>query len=833
MNKRLPLLLAPAGSKEALYAACAAGADAVYLGGRQFGARQFAANFSNEELEHAVRYAHLRGIRVYITVNTLITEHEVSDVVRYLVYLYKIGVDGVLIQDIGLLSLAHQYIPDLTLHASTQMGIHNVPGAVFAAKHGCSRIVLARELNPEEIREIAKELSGLDVDLEIFAHGALCYAYSGRCLLSSLVGGRSGNRGMCAQPCRKLYQLESGTKDLWGRLENEKPDGHPEYLLSTKDLSVYPVLPDIVNLPVSVLKIEGRMRSPEYVAAVTSIYRKVLDAIRNRTFHPDPEDIANLTIAFSRDFTTGYVSGAGFSDVMGRKYPGNQGYCIGKIISARKGKVQVRLSSSIIPMQGDGLVIRDSDREEGLILRNNPVVNGDIIELPSPFNPKPGAQVSITKRRLLDKKISELLGSPDERYAGSLKISCSVNFFHDGKISGTGTVIDRNSCVHPFEYQSQETVEPAKTRSLSREQILEQLNKTGGTLFSFLEIVVTGEEGLFAPVRVLNTLRREILLAAEDAIIKSRIPRPESISGILKRCDDITGKKEPVQSIPLSDLELISIVSSTAEARAALENGSFRVYLLWEPSGLDISSLLEYSGRIGIMVPGVIRQKELEIFLTDFQDIISAGIYHVLVDSPGIGEYLIEKFPGISVSGYYGLPVTNSRTAGVFSDFEFCTLSPELSGQEIRFLCSGYQKAEGPDLAVCCQGLIEAAVTEDNLCSLSSVSGSNSFAIRDEKRYSFPFYCEKSGRTHILNSSEHSLVDESSDLMKLGIRRFIIDARNRGMDYAAGMTRLWKQILNDEISSEERESIREKIIEMSYHGITRSGYRRGLSGIKS
>lgn len=832
MVNSLPLLLAPAGSPDALVAACAAGAEAVYLGGRQFGARQFAANFSDEELEQAVRYVHLRGIQIFVTVNTLITEREIPEVLKYLIYLNKIGVDAVLIQDIGLLSLAHQCIPDLTLHASTQMGIHNVPGVVFAAKNGCRRIVLARELTGEEIKEIANSLSGFPVDLEIFAHGALCYAYSGRCLLSSLVGGRSGNRGMCAQPCRKQYQLESGTKDQWGRLENQKSDGNRRYLLSTKDLSLYPILPEIVNLPVAALKIEGRMRSPEYVGAVTSIYRKALDAIRNGTFHPDPEDIADLAVAFSRRFTTGYVSGAAFSNVMGREYPGNQGYIIGKVISARKGKVQVRLTSSIIPNQGDGLVIRDIDREEGLVLRNTPVVKADIVELPSPFNPKPGAEVSITKRLALEKRISALLASPDERYFGSLRISCSVIFSVDGKISGTGTVIDWNSDAHSFEYLSEEIVEPAKTRSITQDQVREQLNKTGGTLFSFSDISISGEEGLFAPVRVLNNLRREILLAAEEAIIKSRIPRPKSISGILKRCDDITGKKAPVQNIPVSDSRLISIVTSASEARSALENGSFRVYMLWEPSGLDISSLQEYTGQIGIMVPGVIRQKEFEIFLTDLQDSISAGIHHLMVDSPGIGECLLEKFPGISVSGYYGLPVTNSRTAEAFSGFEFCTLSPELSGQEIRSLCSGCSQGEGPDIAVCCQGLIEAAVTEDNLCSLSSDNKGNSFAIRDEKKYSFPFYCENSGRTHILNSSEHSLVDESLDLQRFGIRWFIIDAQGRGLNYSGSMTRLWKQILNSELSGEQRDSIREEIINMSYHGITRSGYRRGLSGIK-
>lgn len=832
MAGSLPLLLAPAGSPKALIAACAAGADAVYLGGRQFGARQFAANFSNEELEEAVRYAHLRDIQVFVTVNTLITEGEIQEVLRYLVYLYQIGVDAVLIQDIGLLSLAHQCIPDLTLHASTQMGIHNVPGALFAAKNGCRRIVLARELTGEEIQEIADSLSSLPVDLEVFAHGALCYAYSGRCLFSSLLGGRSGNRGMCAQPCRKQYQLLQGEGGKLGQIDDAHQVGRQGFLLSTKDLSLYPILPEIVKLPVAALKIEGRMRSPEYVTAVTSIYRKALDAIRNGTYHPEPEDIANLAIAFSRGFSSGYISGAGYSDVMGREFPGNQGYTIGKVISGRKGIVQVQLTSTIVPKQGDGLVIRDTSREEGLILRDKPGVKGDNIEFPSPFNPKPGAIVSITRRKSLEESIAVLVANPDERFLNSLRISCSIQFSSDGKISGSGEVKTPDYQSFSFEYICQETVEPAKTRSLTVEQIKEQLRKTGGTLFSFTEIMISGEEGWFAPVRVLNTLRRDILHAAEEAIINARKPHPESIPGIFKQCETVIGVPDNNQQFKPTTPLIATIVSSVADTPAALMNGADRVYILWNQDGLDISSLQGYSDRIGIMVPGIIRQKESSDLLSGIRKVISTGIHHILVDSPGIGEYLLEQFPGISVSGYYGLPVTNSHTVRAFGDFEFCTLSPELSETEIRSMCRRNSHINSPDLGVCCQGLIEVAITEDNLCSLSSENKRKQLAIRDEKKYSFPVYCEKSGRTHILNSSEHSFIDEFSILRSFGIRWYIIDVRNRGMEYAGEMTRLWKKMAINNLSDEERNIIRDQIIGISYHGITRSGYRRGLSGKK-
>lgn len=832
MNPHIPHLLAPAGSPDALKAACAAGADAVYLGGRQFGARQFAANFSDDELEEAIRYAHLRGIQVFVTVNTLITEWEIPHVLKYLVFLYRIGVDAVLVQDIGLLSLAHRLIPGLHLHASTQMGVHNVPGALFAAKNGCKRIVLARELSGEEIKTISDACSGRDVDLEIFAHGALCYGYSGRCLFSSLLGGRSGNRGMCAQPCRKHYQFLIGKPDKWGRIDEADPFQNSRYLLSTKDLALYPVLDNIVNLPVAALKIEGRMRSPEYVGTVTSTYRKALDAIQNGTFVPQPEDFADLSIAFSRGFTSGYVSGSTSSEVMGRDYPGNRGYFIGTVLSYRKGKVQVHLNSELIPRTGDGLVIREGEREEGLVLREDPDINGTVVELPSPFKAYKGAQVFITNRKELEKRIVNLLSHPDERFSGSFPISCSIVFSPEGQVFGTGEVRDHASHTHQFTFTSVEQVEVAKTRSLTQDQIREQLNRTGGTLFSFRGISISGEEGWFAPVRVLNALRREILNAAQEAILQSLIPHPDTISLAQKSIQDYLGTIRTSFPKQVTDSWLIVIVSSKSEAVAALQAGADQVYLLWNPLLENIDGLSEKSDRWGIMVPGVIRQNELEAFV-HFITINQYSITHrFLVDSVGIGEYLSERFPGSLISSYYGLPIANSAARYSCKEFEFCTLSPELSEQEIRDVLA-QQNQSSPDVAICCQGLIEAIVSEDHLCACTTVNKDRSLVIRDEKNYTFPVICEHSGRTHIMNSSEHSLIDEVTTLQNLGIRRYILDARNRGDHYAENMTRLWKKVLQSNLHVKEKAQIREQIVRMSYGGITRSGYRRGLSGMKT
>ena len=243
-KKKCPELLAPAGSMEAFFAAVAAGADAVYLSGKQFGARKFAQNFSEDEIAEAVAYAHARGVRVYVTVNTLVHDRELPRVAGYLVRLYAMGVDAVLVQDPGVAALAREIVPGLALHASTQLTIHNAEGVRWAHEQGFSRVVLAREFSLAEVEAIARATADTGTGLEVFLHGALCYSYSGQCLLSSVIGGRSGNRGMCAQPCRMKYSLATADIDKYGR-----PTGASEvplqekYLLSPKDLCTYREIP--------------------------------------------------------------------------------------------------------------------------------------------------------------------------------------------------------------------------------------------------------------------------------------------------------------------------------------------------------------------------------------------------------------------------------------------------------------------------------------------------------------------------------------------------------------------------------------------------------------
>ena len=290
--KRGAEILAPAGSFESMKAAVAAGADAVYIGGNKFGARAYADNLDEDRMKEAIDYAHLHGCRIYMTVNTLVKEREMKELYSYLLPYYEQGLDAVIVQDMGVFSFVKRHFPDLDVHASTQMTVTGAPGAALIGRMGASRIVTARELSLEEIEEIYRETGA---EIESFVHGALCYCYSGQCLFSSLIGGRSGNRGRCAQTRRLPFSVRRGKELLNGK--NEK------YVLSLKDLCSLDILPDILEAGVFSLKIEGRMKSPRYTAGVVSIYRKYVDQYMKygrKGYQVDPADRKTLLDLFDR-----------------------------------------------------------------------------------------------------------------------------------------------------------------------------------------------------------------------------------------------------------------------------------------------------------------------------------------------------------------------------------------------------------------------------------------------------------------------------------------------------------------------------------------------------
>ena len=346
---RIPELLAPVGSMDHLKVAINAGASSVYLSGKNYGARKFAENFTLDEISEAVNIAHMHNVKVYVTVNTLIKEDELESVMKYLSKLYAIGVDAVLVQDLGLVELIRKHLPNLKIHASTQMTCENQLKLDYIESKSIKRVVLPREMRKDEIKSLKTNM-----ELEIFAHGALCYSYSGQCLMSSFKGGRSGNRGTCAQPCRQKYKIDGINKD--------------DYYLSPCDLSLFNQLKEIAEMNISCIKIEGRMRSKEYLAIVVSNYRKALNKLKSGKKHESEE----ISLVFNRGFSEGQ-----FSDTSRRSLrAGHIGLKIGKVISSSKNQIAVKLDDNIanIPEKGDGLLIIKNSNDYGLEISQNPII---------------------------------------------------------------------------------------------------------------------------------------------------------------------------------------------------------------------------------------------------------------------------------------------------------------------------------------------------------------------------------------------------------------------------------------------------------------------------
>ena len=347
-------ILAPAGSYESFKAAVAAGADAVYAGGPRFGARAFADNFTDEQLLEAIDYAHLHGRKFYLTVNTLLKDEEMEMLHGYLEPLYRQGLDAVIVQDIGVLAFVRAHFPEMDIHASTQMTITNTEGALFLKEHGAVRVVPARELALEEVRDIAKR-TGLE--LECFVHGALCYCYSGQCLLSSLIGGRSGNRGQCAQPCRLPYTV----------------NGKKEYALSLKDICTLELIPEMVDAGIDSFKIEGRMKKPEYVALVTAMYRKYTDMyLQNgrKGFSVSARDIEMLMDIYNRGgFSQGYYKQHNGREMLSIGRPNHAGVPAVRVTAQRGREVSGEALTDI--HKGDILELGDETGRDNANTRPN------------------------------------------------------------------------------------------------------------------------------------------------------------------------------------------------------------------------------------------------------------------------------------------------------------------------------------------------------------------------------------------------------------------------------------------------------------------------------
>ena len=574
-------LLAPAGNMEALKAAIANGCDAIYLGMQKFGARAYSENFDYDALKEAVDYAHLRGVLIYVTMNTIVFEAEVEEMKEQLHKLNEIGVDGVIVQDLAVFDYIVNNFEDLEAHCSTQMGLDDLEGTLLYKELGAKRVVLSREVPMEKVKEIKRIAQ---IPIEIFVHGALCVSYSGNCLMSGLIGYRSGNRGRCVGSCRKPYELIDTTT---GKSLGES------YILSTKDLNTIDYIEDLKEI--DSLKIEGRMKEPAYVANVVSKYRAAIDGTL------EAEDKDNLKKTFNRTFTKGYLFGEDKKDITNIQKPNNFGYEIGKITGSYKGMYEITLhkllnQNDIIRIDHDNedvnlSVVRLYDREENLINKSEDVCYIKIKEKLSV-----GDIVYKTK---------------DYQYYKELEASCDKEFrrfpldVHVYAYPGSKLVVNAEGLGQHFLYESEEILEEAKNNPTTEEQVTKQFNKLNDTIFALNDLHFE-ECNAFIPVKMLNNARRAVVQGLYDAKIDSK-PRAER-------------KPEAKAKIAFEPVKpyLTATVNTKEQYDACLKAGIKNVYF----NNIVRRNQIEYTEREGELLVGgyggIYYYRDKNPFVTDY-----------------------------------------------------------------------------------------------------------------------------------------------------------------------------------------------------------------------
>ena len=521
-----PEILAPAGTWDALQAAVNAGCDAVYLGGQMFGARAYAGNFDQGTLIRALDHCHLFGVRIYMTVNTLLKESEIGELIPYMEPYYQAGLDSVIVQDVGVIRMLREAYPKLPLHGSTQMSISSACGAELLRSLGLTRVVPARELTLEEIRKIREQV---DIEIETFVHGAMCYAYSGKCLFSSFLGGRSGNRGRCAQPCRQLYDMGNGTR---------------EYCMSMKDMCTLSILPRLVDAGIHSFKIEGRMKNPVYVGATTRAYRKARDRyLELLASDPEAKDGWESLSAKAREdylsfagelteqmqdiynrggFHAGYYDplplqgkdqdGSSFRrekgpEMISRERPNHTGILVGQVEQKKGPEVRVRLIRGVRPH--DVLEILPAEVE---LTSGEGGKAGEILRLKGRElqRIKPGMQVYRTRNNTLIRSIEQEILEPEKKITARARVTARIGEPLQIVITGSDAIqITVTGGI----------VEPASGKPASAPVIREKMKKTGGTHVA-LDVECELDEQAFIPMSMLNELRRQAVDAYKEAVCR-------------------------------------------------------------------------------------------------------------------------------------------------------------------------------------------------------------------------------------------------------------------------------------------------------------------------
>jgi Collagenase and related proteases len=781
---KCPELLAPAGGYEAFKAAVENGADAIYLGGKNFSARANAANFDFDELRQAVRYAHERMVKVYVTVNILIADNEFKELIPYLHTLYEIGVDALILQDLGVAQLLKRTLPEFEIHASTQMTINNSWGVKHAEGLGFKRVVLARETSAEEIRAIAAKTKA---ELEVFVHGALCISYSGQCLMSSFIGGRSGNRGMCAQPCRLKYQLiDEGNQNA---LANTNLGDH---LLSTRDLNLVEKLMILWKAGVSSLKIEGRMKRPEYVATVTRIYRKVLDRITELEKTRDScsiiitsEEKQDLTQIFNRDFTIGYLTGNQGQELMSYSRPNNRGIRLGRIIKIDNKMLTLKLEASL--RIGDGIEIWTRQGREGFTIE---VIYNDQGEIPEG---RKGETVKIlfvgqarvgdrifktSDLNLLDKaRLSFQEGKELRKRALRMKLSGS-----EGKKVCIETWDGQNS-VKIF---SANPAQKALKKPLTQEYVWQQLSRLGTTPFYLNELELEFEGEIMIPVSDLNEMRRKAVEGLLEEISGKPLTTRSQYNLRVEQWQDNLSQiranfktdSKPQLSVAVFDQESMQSALSAGAQKILFGSESWRSN---KNKGLDVAKAYEIcrsKGAKGVWyLPCILNEDQSKTLFRQLKVLAeSADRPTVMVASVGQLEMLRKLDKQWPFEVDVSLNIFNQASLAYFMNqgARQVTLSPELNYEQIKNL------AGWGGLEIMVFGDLEMMVSEHCIIgatlggkkdkSCSQPCAGKSFFLKDRLNYKFPLETDRQCRMHLFNAKRLNLYQELGQIKEMGIK---------------------------------------------------------------
>lgn len=700
-----PELLAPAGTMLALKAAIEAGCDAVYLGGYSFGARSYAGNFSDTELKEAITYAHLYGVRVYVTVNTIVYEEEMERFFNYVDFLVSNHVDALIVQDLGMMDYLHQVYPTLELHASTQMHIHTLEGVKKAEEFGLRRVVLARETPLEEIKAIKKNTN---IELEVFVYGALCVSYSGQCLMSSMQGSRSGNRGTCAQCCRMKYHLSK---------DNQKMT-EDSYLLSTKDLNTLPFLEKLLEAgAIDSFKIEGRMKRPEYVFKIISLYRKAIDSyFEFGVTGITEEDLLECQKLFYRGFTKGFLLGEDSRELLRNERPNHQGIRIGTVVKVAPKRISIQLVEQLNVQ--DGIRILNQSEDQGGIVTTFFVKNekrkvaypGEIVEIPSEYKVAVKDDVFKTSDTVQLEAIQQLIMQQTRKISlkGTVKITIDQPL-----------ELEVSDGEHNVVITSTLPAQSPLKAPISKERLAEQLGKLGGSVYQF-ETLEISDIPFFLPIAEINEMKRKMVEELNEIRIQRTPMKKENYSNNVPKVEEQQGYSVLLKE-ESSNLEQYDVLYATKQLDFNNQTVIPKLGNVY-PKQVTSEALI---GEIGSIKPGMISD--------------------------------------------YTIPATNSYTVAFLhrNGIKRVTLSLEMNKEEIKDLVDGYRThfQKNPNLEVVIDCLPEVMTSKITLLKDHHLSGNASLV--DLKNREFPVIEDSIG-THIYHYERRKL-DQPEELFEFGI----------------------------------------------------------------